>query len=454
MSYTYYQAKNPSSINIQDEHVTESELPERLATINYNLSLINSTMSGISFEDDTTVFEHNVSMTGKLNGFQIGPLGTTQIPNQAPFLVGTNLDGVTEIGKHIDFHNIGNPSSEDYQTRLSSLSAGVLAINGTGSFQATRIDTSLGMALRTGQSLMSFYKNDASTIMLSLNASTDAATFNSNIFAFNDTTNLQAVTTNKVYFRIKSGESLFTPRLETNGYQNISYYNTAGNHLFVLDADVPSGLGRWSTVRGSATIAATRTTAMSYTAGTPDNTTVTGDLTVTGVINGTLAGSQTITHRTRYTGKIILGCFVESTGKIYREPTRVGIKTTYTENPTVGLPGTTTTEEISSAMSPYENCICCVRQATIYNNNIVGVCTEIIDDEFCKFATHGDCLVKCETATYSLGDILVPTKNGFAKKANNMEIIDAMTHMIPRLKVTSVDTDDVDPQTVCGFIQV
>jgi len=34
MSYTYYQAKNPTTININDEHVTESELPERLQSIN------------------------------------------------------------------------------------------------------------------------------------------------------------------------------------------------------------------------------------------------------------------------------------------------------------------------------------------------------------------------------------------------------------------------------------
>jgi len=34
MSYTYYQAKNPTTINITDEHVTESELPERLLELN------------------------------------------------------------------------------------------------------------------------------------------------------------------------------------------------------------------------------------------------------------------------------------------------------------------------------------------------------------------------------------------------------------------------------------
>jgi len=40
MSYTYYQAKNPATINITDEHVTESELPERLAELNRKTSAI------------------------------------------------------------------------------------------------------------------------------------------------------------------------------------------------------------------------------------------------------------------------------------------------------------------------------------------------------------------------------------------------------------------------------
>ena len=486
---TIYQSNHPETLPVNlstPELVLESELPTRLQTINNtltgisyvddgrggystninqsltvngnvasnNLTQINTTLMGISYEDETTTIGHNVVINGKLNGLQIGLTGTVQIPNQAPFLVGVNIDGVTEVGKHIDFHNVGNPIGEDYQTRLSSLSSGVLAIAGTSSFQATRFDTTVGMALRSAQTLMSFYKSDASTSMLSLNATTNDATFLGNMLTFNDTTNTQSVTTNKLFFRLKSGETIFTPRLETNGYQNLSLYNTAGNHLLVLDPDVPSGLGRWSTVRGAATTAVTRTTAMSYTAGTPDNTTVTGDLTVTGSIHGTLAGSQTITHKTRYIGQLTLGCFVESTGTIYREPTRTGIKSTYTENPTVGLPGTTITEEISSTLSPYENCISIVRQATDLNNNIIGVCTEIIDHEFCKFATHGDCLVKCVSATYSLGDVLVPSINGQAKKANASDIMNCMCSMIPRLKVTSLETDEIDPMCVVGFISI
>ena len=40
MSYTYYQAKNPTTININDEHVTETELPERLLELNRKTTAI------------------------------------------------------------------------------------------------------------------------------------------------------------------------------------------------------------------------------------------------------------------------------------------------------------------------------------------------------------------------------------------------------------------------------
>ena len=163
-----------------------------------------------------------------------------------------------------------------------------------------------------------------------------------------------------------------------------------------------------------------------------------GNLKVYGTV--TEIASKTITHYTKYEGEMKLGCFVESTGKIYRDP--------------------------ASKLSPYEDCITVVKLSTEYNNNIIGVCTEILNEEikdeynniiqpagnYCKYATHGDVLIKCVSATYSLGDILIPTTGGYAKKANNMEIIDAMTHMIPRLKVTSVETETLDSETVCAFI--
>jgi len=193
---------------------------------------------------------------------------------------------------------------------------------------------------------------------------------------------------------------------------------------------------------------------VTYTAGTPSNTTIAGDLTVTGSIHGTLAGSQTITHRTKYTGTITPGCFVESTGQIYREPPKVGTTSTWNEPIEEGHQGYYTETQTTSSLSPYENCISVIRQATTFTTNIIGVCTEIIDHEFCKFATHGDCLIKCESATYTCGDIIVPSTNGYGKKGSSTDVLNCMLSMTPRLKVTSVDTDEIDPQCVVGFITV
>jgi len=162
-----------------------------------------------------------------------------------------------------------------------------------------------------------------------------------------------------------------------------------------------------------------------------------GNLKVYGTI--TENASKTITHYTQYEGELQPGYFVESTGQVFHN----------------GEPS-------------YENCMVMVRQATTCNNNIIGVCVEVMNDEitdeygnvsqpagkFCRIATHGDCLVKCESATYTLGDILVPSTGGLAKKGTNLDIIDALTHMIPRLKITSLETDLIDPQTVCAFISL
>jgi len=96
-----------------------------------------------------------------------------------------------------------------------------------------------------------------------------------------------------------------------------------------------------------------------------------------------------------------------------------------------------------------------VKQAEGFTTNIIGVCTEVIDHEFCKFATHGDCLIKCVSDTYHLGDIIIPSSSGgYGKKGSSMEIIDCMTKMVPRLKITSLETDEIDPECVVGFISI
>ena len=481
------------------------------------ISNVEGTLTNISYDPVELV----TTISGKLNGFSIGPMGIFSVAEYSPFLVATGVDGVTEIGKILDFHNTTG-TGEDYLTRISCIASGVLEISGTSSMRMTRIDVSSGMALRTGFTSMNFYKNNASTSMLTLDATTDTATFLGNIVApslngnkigasnegFGYTTDAPyipvckangitelgyridfhlpdavfrdfsayisntALNTLRIYGTTDDSGTLETNalhlrtsgdavrlRIITNGYQNICVYNTAGTFTWVMDSDGTNGLERWSTTRINAINASTRTTAITYTPPVVDPpaaaiTTIAGDLTVTGVINGTLAGSQTITHKTKYTGTITPGCFVESTGQIYREPPKVGTTSIWNEPTEEGQTGNYTVTQVQSSLSPYENCISIVKQASTFSNKIIGVCTEIIDNEFCKFATHGDCLVKCDSATYTLGDILVPSLNGYAKKGNASDIMNCMCSMIPRLKVTSVETDQIDPECVVGFITI
>jgi len=429
MSYTYYQAKNPTTININDEHVTESELPERLLELNnktQNIIRVPGTdedptsyteIDGVSFKTTlerisntegtltkisydpaelVTTISGKLSV-GSLNGNKIGAsdegFGYT---TDAPYIPVCKANGITEIGYRLDFH-LADTVFRDFSAYISNTALNTLRIYGT---------------------------------------TADSGTLETNVI------------------HLRTSGDVVRLRILTNGFQNISVYNTAGTFIWVMDADGTGGLERWSTTKINAINASTRTTAMTYTAGTPNNTTIAGDLTVTGSIHGTLAGSQTITHKTKYTGTITPGCFVESTGQIYREPPKVGTTSIWNEPTEEGQKGYYTETQTQSSLSPYENCVSIVRQATTFSSNIIGVCTEVIDHEFCKFATHGDCLIKCESATYTCGDIIVPSINGLGKKGSSTDVLNCMLSMTPRLKVTSVDTDEIDPQCVVGFITV
>jgi len=478
------------------------------------ISNIEFTLSNISYDPmlPSTDISGNLTV-GLLNGNKIGTPSSFIYNNYSPFIPVCDSNGVIEVGASIDFHDLS--TEQDNRARISCVGSNILELSGTASMRMTRIDVSAGMALRTGYTVMKFTKSDPAINMLTLDATTDVATFLGNIVTpslngnkigasnegFGYTTDAPyipvckangiteigyrldfhladatfrdfstylsntALNTLRIYGTTDNSGTLETNvlairtngedvrlQLSTNQYHNLSMFNKTGTSLWVMDSDGTNGLERWSTVRINSINASTRTTAMTYTAGTPSNTTIAGNLTVTGVINGTLSGSQTITHKTKYIGAITPGCFVESTGLIYQEPSKEGITSIWNEPTEEGQKGYYTTTQESSSLSPYENCISIVKLSTEYNNNIIGVCTEIINEEFLKFATHGDVLIKCVSATYTIGDILIPTTGGYAKKANNMEIIDAMTHMIPRLKVTSVETETLDSETVCAFI--
>ena len=547
---TIYQANNPETLPVSlitPEIVLESELPDRLqhitgityegddrdgyytrinqplsvngnisstnlTTINTNLQSIMGTLTNISYDVDTDTTDVSGKLTTgnvivpTLNGFKVGTPSSFIYKNYSPFIPVCDTSGVTEIGSSLDFHDLS--TEQNYRARLSCVGTNILELADTASMRMTRIDVSVGMTLRSGNTLMKFTKSDPAINMLTLNATTDVATFSGNVvvpsingnkigasdegfgyttdapyipvckangiteigyrldFHLNDATfrdfsayiSNTALNTLRVYGITDNSGTLETNvlvirtngedvrlQLSTNQYHNLSMFNKTGTSLWVMDSDGTNGLERWSTVRINSINASTRTTAMTYTA---------GDLTVTGSIHGTLAGSQTITHKTKYIGTVTPGCFVESTGQIYREPPKVGTTSTWNEPTEEGQKGYYTVTQTTSSLSPYENCVSVVRQVTTFSSNIIGVCTEIIDNEFCKFATHGDCLVKCNSATYSLGDILVPSLNGYAKKGTASDVMNCMCSMIPRLKVTSVETDQIDPECVVGFIAI
>ena len=151
-----------------------------------------------------------------------------------------------------------------------------------------------------------------------------------------------------------------------------------------------------------------------------------GDLT-----SDTINGSQTITHKTEYVGEIELGKFCESTGEIYYMESR-----------------RSNSGEIIE-WNPYEDCITKIKQSEGLNKNILGVITHI-SDSHCRFATHGDVLVKVINSQYALGDIIIPTTGGFGKKATEQELITCSSQCIPKLKVVSLDTK-ISGTVACMF---
>jgi len=412
---TIYQANNPETLPVSlitPEIVLESELSDRLqhttgityegddrdghytrinqplsvngnisstnlTTINTNLQSIMGTLTNISYDVDTDTTDVSGKLTTgnvivpTLNGFKVGTPSSFIYKNYSPFIPVCDTSGVTEIGSSLDFHDLS--TEQNYRARLSCVGTNILELADTASMRMTRIDVSVGMTLRSGNTLMKFTKSDPAINMLTLNATTDVATFSGNVVVpsingnkigasdegFGYTTDAPYIPVCKANgiteigyrldFHLKdatfrdfsayiSNTTLNTLRvygitdnsgtletnvlairtngedvrlqLSTNQYHNLSMFNKTGTSLWVMDSDGTNGLERWSTVRINSINASTRTTAMTYTAGAPSNTTIAGDLTVTGSIHGTLAGSQTITHKTKYIGTVTPGCFV------------------------------------------------------------------------------------------------------------------------------------------------
>ena len=162
-----------------------------------------------------------------------------------------------------------------------------------------------------------------------------------------------------------------------------------------------------------------------------DTTLMTIDNTGNVLIAGTLTqngGSNTITHTTQSPDPTLEeGIFVETIGEIFYEDDFVRTYVRSTDDCRENENGETITETIPK--NPYENCICKIKRALSLNKNIVGVLTSVNP---VKFATHGDVLIKVISDTYNLGDILIPTIDGYGKKATSGEIYDSQFMMIPQ----------------------
>ena len=175
------------------------------------------------------------------------------------------------------------------------------------------------------------------------------------------------------------------------------------------------------------------------------------------LLAGTLTqngGSNTITHSTSSQDPTLEeGVFVETIGEIHYEPDFVSsyerelTPATYDDDGNILIEATYETVTETTPKNPYENCICKVKRANSLNKNIVGVLTSVNP---VKFATHGDVLIKVISDTYQLGDILIPTIDGYGKKSTSGEIYDSLFMMIPRAKITALITNI--PNTVSAIL--
>jgi len=121
-----------------------------------------------------------------INGNKIGAPASFKYNDEAPFIPVVGTDGVVEIGRYIDFH--AADVNYDFWTRIMCVGQHVLEILGTSSMRMSRLDVSLGMSLRHGNTLMRFTGENTSVNMLTLDSNTNIATFLGNVVAPNITT--------------------------------------------------------------------------------------------------------------------------------------------------------------------------------------------------------------------------------------------------------------------------
>jgi len=156
-----------TATNISSTNKTDIEA---LQTKTQNINVDGTTLSNI-----TTI-----------NGYKFREGGTFMYSEEAPYIPVCESNGTFDIGLQLDFHYAG--TDENYRARLTCKGTNILELEGASSYMImNRLNIGMGLALISGNTLMRFMKSDASTIMLSLNADTNEATFLGNIVAPNIT---------------------------------------------------------------------------------------------------------------------------------------------------------------------------------------------------------------------------------------------------------------------------
>jgi len=291
MSYTYYQAKNPATINITDEHVTESELPERLQSINSMLEALDSRTDRISRVGDKTLIPNLVttSIEMRYNGpDSVMDIGTTY---------GQSIMNIWDNNKLVQCHgaltatNITSTNKTDIealQDRTQNIEDTLTKVSYEPIANTTivlgNLSTDKLNGNKIGASNEGFgYTNDApyipvckangiTEICYRLDFHLDDATFRDYSVSLDNTAVNQLSIKNMTADTIGNLElggllvrpsSTVSCRLIANTASNMLWFNGAGVNTWVCDATSP--VERWSTTRDNALAAFTRTTGMTHT---------------------------------------------------------------------------------------------------------------------------------------------------------------------------------------------
>ena len=356
-----------------------------------------------------------------------------------------------EIGQRLHFHGVSD-SGVNFQTELYTTAANNLIL-AAGGFNCSSVSaSSLRAPLLKNNVIGNFiYRNSANAALMTIKH-TGAVEFAGEISTptwsstspvisnHNSLSNLQGGQSNNYYHLTANEHTYLTSFLEngsnsltTNTVYATNYnvgdsvltypedkYDTEDNVLSILHTTI-HGVELMSLFA----LKTTTNTVIGNSIDLNGITTIYGNLIVQGEITtpswASSGGSNTITHLTQSTDPTLEGgVFVETTGGKYYQPD-------FIDKNGVAIP-----------KNLYENCICKVKRANSLNKNIVGVLTSVNP---LKFATHGDVLIKFISDTYQLGDVLIPTIDGYGKKATGGEIHDSLYMMIPRAKITGLLTN-------------